>query len=96
METPAGHRFVEAFRKTFRDDPESVSALTYDAYNVILAAIARAGSDQPQAIAQALEKTKDFPGVTGVLTLLRHDAVKPVVILRVKGGKFEYLTTVRP
>lgn len=96
VETPSGKRFVKEFRRRFREDPESVSALTYDAYNALLDAIARAGSTQPQAIAKALEQTKDFPGVTGVLTLLRHDAVKPVVILQVKKGKFEYLTTVRP
>ncbi|MFH2125707.1 MAG: ABC transporter substrate-binding protein [Pseudomonadota bacterium] len=96
VDTAAGKQFVAAFRKTFRYDPESVSALTYDAYNVILDAITRAGTTNPPAIAKALEQTKDFPGATGMLTLLRHDAIKPVVILQVKDGKFKYLTTVRP
>lgn len=96
VETKAGKQFVAAFKNTFRYDPESVSALTYDAYNVLLDAIARAGSTDPKAIARALAKTKDFPGATGTLTLLRHDAIKPVVILKVEGGKFRYLTTVHP
>lgn len=96
VDTPAGKQFVAAFRKLFRYDPESVSALTYDAYNVLLDAITRAGSTDPPAIAKALEQTKDFPGATGMLTLLRHDAIKPVVILQVKDGKFKYLTTVKP
>lgn len=95
-DTPNGKRFVAAFRRIFREDPGSVSALTYDAYNVILDAIARAGSTRPQAIAMALEQTRDFPGATGVITLLRHDAIKPVVILQIKNGKFNYLTTVHP
>ena len=96
VDTPAGKQFVAAFRKLFRYDPESVSALTYDAYNVLLDAITRAGSTDPPAIAKALEQTKDFPGATGMLTLLRHDAIKPVVILQVKDGKFKYLTSVKP
>jgi len=96
VETAAGKQFVAAFRKLFRYDPESVSALTYDAYNVLLDAITRAGTTDPPAIAKALEQTKDFPGATGMLTLLRHDAIKPVVILQVKDGKFKYLTTVKP
>ncbi|MCG2764804.1 MAG: ABC transporter substrate-binding protein [Desulfarculaceae bacterium] len=96
VDTTAGKQFVAAFRKTFRYDPESVSALTYDAYNVLLDAITRAGTTDPPAIAKALDQTKDFPGATGMLTLLRHDAIKPVVILQVKDGKFKYLTTVRP
>lgn len=96
VDTPAGKQFVAAFRKTYRYDPESVSALTYDAYNLLLDAITRAGCTDPMAIAKALDKTKDFPGATGMLTLLRHDAIKPVVILQVKDGKFKYLTTVRP
>ncbi|MCB2192146.1 MAG: ABC transporter substrate-binding protein [Deltaproteobacteria bacterium] len=96
VETPAGKRFVAAFNKTYRYDPESISALSYDAYNVLLDAITKAGSTNSKAIAEALDKTKDFPGATGRLTLLRHDAIKPVVILQVEGGKFKYLTTVRP
>lgn len=96
VDTPAGKNFVAAFKKNYRYDPESVSALTYDAYNVLLDAITRAGSTDPTAIAGALDKTKDFPGATGTLTLLRHDAIKPVVILRVKDGKFKYLTSVKP
>ncbi|MCF8043629.1 MAG: ABC transporter substrate-binding protein [Desulfarculaceae bacterium] len=96
VETPAGKRFVAAFKKNYRYAPESISALTYDAYNVLLDAITRAGSTDPPAVAKALDETKDFPGATGMLTLLRHDAIKPVVILQVKDGKFRYLTTVRP
>jgi branched-chain amino acid transport system substrate-binding protein len=50
-----------------------------------------------ESIAQAIAATKDFPGVTGVITLDQdHNAVKPAVVLEVKGGKAVYVATVAP
>ena len=41
--------------------------------------------------------TRDYPGVTGMITLNEsHDAVKPAVVLQVKDGKAVYVTTVAP
>ncbi|MEN2974523.1 MAG: ABC transporter substrate-binding protein [Candidatus Caldarchaeales archaeon] len=84
-------RFVEAYRKEYGKDPENAfAALGYDALNLILNAISRAGSDRPSDIKAALEKTKNFPGVTGDITLSpeRHVPFKSVAILKVEGGKF--------
>jgi branched-chain amino acid transport system substrate-binding protein len=46
---------------------------------------------------EALAATKDFPGITGSITIDKdRNASKPAVILEVKGGKFEYLETINP
>jgi branched-chain amino acid transport system substrate-binding protein len=48
-------------------------------------------------VAAAIAQTKGFEGVTGVITLdAHHDAVKPAVVLEVKGGKVVYVTTIAP
>ncbi len=94
--TPSGQSFVKAYRARHHEAPDSCSALSYDAYNVLLDAMEKAKSASPAAVAAALEKTKDFPGVTGVLSLVEHNAVKPAVILQVKDGKFVYVATVNP
>jgi len=43
------------------------------------------------------EEQKDFPAVTGKITINENrDATKSAVILRITGGKYEYLETVEP
>jgi branched-chain amino acid transport system substrate-binding protein len=60
-------------------------------------AIERAGSTDPQKIRDALESTKDFQGITGVITINdHHDAVKSAVIRQVRGGEFVYVSSVNP
>ncbi len=95
--TEAGKKFVKAFRSAYPDiTPDSVSALSYDTYNILLDAMERAGSTDKDKVRAELEKTANFEGVTGVMTMKNHDMVKPAVILTVKDGKFKWLATVRP
>jgi branched-chain amino acid transport system substrate-binding protein len=49
------------------------------------------------AIRDAIAATKDFPGVTGVITLdADHDAAKPAVVLAIQNGAAKFVATVRP
>jgi len=64
---------------------------------LIIDAIKRAGSADPEAITTALAATKDFDGVTGKTTINEtHDAEKAVGIKMVKDGKITFVTTVLP
>lgn len=95
--TESGKKFVKAFRAAYPDvTPDSVSALSYDTYNILLDAIERAGSADKEKVRAELEKTANFQGVTGVMTMKNHDMVKPAVILTVKDGAFQWLATVKP
>ena len=48
-------------------------------------------------VVDAIAATKDFPGVAGKITLdANRDAVKEAVVLKVSGGKAEFVTTVTP
>lgn len=74
-----------------------MAVLGYDAAYVLVDAIKRAGSAEPEKIREALAATKDFPAVTGSLTINEnHDAVKSAVILEMKDGKQTYRETVKP
>lgn len=95
--TDAGKKFVDAYKAKFKKDPNAFAALGYDAYLVILEAIKAAGKADPALIKDNLVKTKNFKGATGTITMdANRDANKSAVILTVKGGKFQYLTTVEP
>jgi branched-chain amino acid transport system substrate-binding protein len=71
--------------------------LGYDTAQILFDAIRRSNSTDPAKVRDALAQTKDFPGVTGKITIDQdRNAVKPAVVLRVQDGKLEYVETVSP
>ena len=77
--------------------PDAHAALAYDATRVLAAAIDAAGSTDGALVRDALAKTKDFPGVTGVISIdANRNAIKPVVVLRLLDGKYIYQETIQP
>jgi len=90
--------FIARFSKKYPNkEPNAFHALGADAYFVLLDAITRAKSTKGEAIRAALATTKNFPAISGKLSIGEDgNAVKPMVINVVKGGKFEYLATVNP
>lgn len=89
--------WIPLFEKKFKQEPNAFHALGADAYFVLLDAITRAKSTKGDAIRAALATTKNFEAISGKLSIGEDgNAVKPMVINAVKGGKFEYLATVNP
>ena len=89
--------WIPRFEKKFKQEPNAFHALGADAYFVLLDAITRAKSTKGDAIRAALATTKNFEAISGKLSIGEDgNAVKPMVINMVKGGKFEYLATVNP
>ena len=95
--TERGKTFLKRFKEETGKTLDSFAAMGADAYLVTLNAIERAMSTEPDKIRDALAKTKDFEGVSGKISL-REDgnAIKDIVINKVKDGKFAYVTTIRP
>jgi branched-chain amino acid transport system substrate-binding protein len=95
--TESAKAYCQAFEKKYDKKSSSAAALSYDAYMLVVDAIERAGSAEPEAIKDALAATKDYPGVTGVINFdENNNPVKDVVIEQIKDGKFNFLTSVRP
>jgi branched-chain amino acid transport system substrate-binding protein len=89
--------FVKAFQAEYSRDPLALAALGYDAVNFLADGIRRSGGTGTPALQMALAETKDFPGVTGTITLdADRNPSKSAIVLRVDGGKFTYLETVAP
>ncbi len=94
--TDRGKRFIKLYRDKYKEKPDSVSALSYDSYNMLLDAIERARKLDSGLISQELGKTKGFEGVTGTITIENGNAIKPIVILKVEGRSFNYVSSVKP
>jgi branched-chain amino acid transport system substrate-binding protein len=91
-------KFVEDYKKRWNGKtPDALAACGYDSALVLADAIKRAGSTDGQKVRDALAATKDFPAVTGVITINENrDAVKSAVILQIKDGQYKFLETVAP
>lgn len=94
---PVSQAFVEAYKKEYGQMPDAMAVLGYDAMNVLIDAIKRANSAEPEKIREALAATKDYPAITGATSLnATHDAVKSAVIIEMKDGKQMFKETVKP
>ena len=90
-------KFIQDYKAKFGKDPEPFSAQAYDATAIVLkaieAAINEAGGQKPsrKAVAQKVRATKDFQGITGVITFdERGDPVKAkYFVIKVVSGKPE-------
>ncbi|WP_291441266.1 ABC transporter substrate-binding protein [Desulfovibrio sp.] len=94
----AAQRFTDAWKATYPNKETNVNgALGYNSYFIIIDAIKRANSAEPQAIAKALGETKDLSTALGVLSINEsHDAEMPVGIIEYKDGKRVYVGEVTP
>lgn len=89
--------FVDAFTQEYGHAPNVFAALGYDAGKMLVDAIKRAGSDDPEAIRKALEETKDLKVGTGIITMDKnHNPIKQAVILENKGGDRVMVAKIMP
>jgi branched-chain amino acid transport system substrate-binding protein len=82
-------QFVAKYRERYHVDPDAGAATAYDAARMLFDAFIRARSNSSADVRDALAETKNFPGVTGKITIdANRNAQVPVYILRIEGGKF--------
>ncbi|HSN90001.1 MAG TPA: ABC transporter substrate-binding protein [Anaeromyxobacteraceae bacterium] len=92
---PRIQEFVAKYRARHGVVPDSLAAQAYDAARIAADAMARAPDLSGTAIRDALAATRGYPGVTGVITIdEHHDAVKPAVVLEVRGGAARWVATI--
>ncbi len=95
--TKLARSFLKTFKVTYKKDSPAFSALGADSYFLLIDAIKRAKSTDGQKVRDQLAKTRKFQAVSGIINIGQDgNAVKSAVILQVKNGKFQYLTTVNP
>jgi branched-chain amino acid transport system substrate-binding protein len=95
---PEVQAFVQRYQTRWNNErPEGVSALGYDAMNLIAAAIERNGTTDAAKLRDTLAATKDYSGVTGKTTIDQNrNSEKAAVMLVVRNGKTEFFEAVTP
>lgn len=92
---------MEAFKKKFKSrfnaDVQVYAPYVYDAVNVMVAAMVKAGSAEPAKYLPTLAATKDYHGVTGVISFdKKGDLTAGTLTLKtIKAGKLEELAVIK-
>lgn len=94
---PKIQEFVAKYKAKYGKNPDTMALLAYDAGMILFDAIKQAGSTEGEAIKNKLATMKDFPGVSGMITINEdRNAVKPAVVMEIRDGKFVYKETIAP
>ncbi|HEV8368684.1 MAG TPA: ABC transporter substrate-binding protein [Pyrinomonadaceae bacterium] len=96
--SPTIQRFVHEYKQRYGNlSPDAHAALAYDAMRVLADAISRAHTTDATQLRDALAQTRDFAGVTGVISIDgNRNAVKPAVVLKLQDARYIYQETIQP
>ncbi len=91
-------KFAHNYRQRFGNlTPDAHAALAYDALRFLAEAIRKAGTTEGPKLRDALAATKNFAGVTGIISMdADRNAVKPAVILKLEDRRYIYQETIQP
>ena len=65
--------YAKTFEERFKSAVSTFGGHGFDSLHLAVDAVTAAGSDEPEAVRAALEKTKDFPGIGGTFTFSPTD-----------------------
>jgi branched-chain amino acid transport system substrate-binding protein len=93
----AMEKFKADFKAKFGADVQIYAPYVYDAVNVMVAAMEKAGSSDPAVYLPVLAATADYKGVTGTIAFDEKGDIKngALTLYTYKGGKREQLAVVR-
>ncbi len=96
-QNPLVQDFIKKYKNRYGETPDAMAVLGYDAARILFEAIRTANSEDPAKIRDALAQTKNFPGVSGEITMdANRNAQKKIVILKINEGKTQYVDSVNP
>jgi branched-chain amino acid transport system substrate-binding protein len=94
---PRVQAFVSAYEKRFGAKPDALAAMGYDAAGVLAGALERAANPSGPALRDAIAATRNFPGVTGKITInADRNGATPAVVLKISHGTYQFVARVNP
>jgi branched-chain amino acid transport system substrate-binding protein len=94
---PIVQSWIAAYQKKYAGKtPDALATLGYDATNLLIAAIQKAGTDDSTKVAAALAGI-EYDAVSGKITFdAQHNPIKSAVVIGVKDGKKSFVASVAP
>ena len=86
---PAAKEFTREYQALFGAIPNQFAALAYDAANLMIAALHKAGVEDRSKVKDALVSLRGFQGATGSISYAKsHDPEKELVRITIKNGEW--------
>lgn len=93
---PIVQNWVKNYNDKYGTTPDALATLAYDATNILLASIEKAGVDDPAKVAEAMASI-EWEGVSGKITYDQyHNPIKSAAVLQVKDGKVSFVASIAP
>jgi branched-chain amino acid transport system substrate-binding protein len=94
---PRVAKFIKEYKKSYREEPDALAALGYDAANLLIDAMRRSQEITPENVRVELGKTNNEAFVTGRIFYNRyHDPIKSAVIIRFINGQQVFQERINP
>lgn len=95
---PVVQNFVNGYKQKYDGlIPDGIAALGYDAARILFDAMQRSANFEGQDLAAAIAATRNFQGVTGMITIdAGRNAKKSAVVVQMKGGIPVRVDTIAP
>ena len=94
---PIVQQFVANLKKKHHINPSMGEALGYDAILLLADAMRRSSVDDPQKIRDAIAATRNFHGVTGIISIDEHrNAKKAALIVKIENQKAKLYKKLEP
>jgi branched-chain amino acid transport system substrate-binding protein len=85
--SPLVQDFIKSYRAAYGQAPDGLAALGFDAARVLADSLTRELEPNGSALKDSISALKNFPGVTGKITIgADHNAVKSAVVFKLSGG----------
>lgn len=95
--SPVTQEFIKRYRERFKEDPDSIAPLAYDAVLMLADALTRAGTTDGPKLREALAATSQLAGVSGTLTVdAQRNPRKPAFVVGFKDGAYRLVRAVEP
>ena len=86
---PAAQEFTREYQAHYGAVPNQFAALAYDAANLMIAALHKAGVENRAKVSDALVSLRGFQGATGSISYAKsHDPEKELVRIMIKNGEW--------
>jgi branched-chain amino acid transport system substrate-binding protein len=94
---PVVRKFVTEYEKRYGGKPEATAALGYDALYLFANAARRANTIDKKAVRDQIAATKDYDGVSGMITMgADRNPIKPVAMIKIENGQMNFAGWVKP
>lgn len=94
---PKVQAFIKAYKDRFKETPDGLAVMGYDAALVLVDALKRTKSLKGEDLKAAIAQTQNFPAVTGNISIDPYrNAAKPAVVLKAENLSWKFAKRVNP